>query len=387
MQYTVDNFNGFSASALVFSIIVFSTCLVVAFNHYVAKHVFIALIDRLFSKNHSGLGKILIKNRLPHRIAYLAPALLIHQFSYVFDIDYPTFKLFLASLVKQISEIYIMFDLGFILLAILNCINDRYNQYPLAKIKPIKSYLQLIKIAVIVFTVILFASMMIDKPPIYFISGFGAATAFLALIFKDLVMGFVASIQLTAYDMVRIGDWIEMPNFAADGEVIEISLNTVKVQNFDKTIVTIPSYSLLTSGLKNWRGMHEAGGRRVKRSIMIDINSIKLIDDNFITKMNDLIAEPKISTNSQTNLGCFRHYLQNYLSQHKSVHKNLKILIRQLQGSSTGLPLELYFFTNETDSMKYEAIQSEIIEHVYAIMSRFDLRAFQYANTWGSESN
>ncbi|MBA2653050.1 MAG: mechanosensitive ion channel [Tatlockia sp.] len=381
MQYTLANFNGFSASVVIFSIILFSSCAVFAFNHFVAKHVFIALIDKLFSKNHTGLGKIIIKNRLLHRITYLVPAILIHHFSYVFDIDYPTFKLFLASLVEQISEIYILLDVGFILLATLNCINDRYNQYPIAKIKPIKSYLQLLKIVIIAFTIILFASKMIDEPPIYFISGFGAATAFLALIFKDLIMGFVASIQLTAYDMVRIGDWIEMPNFAADGEVIEISLNTVKVQNFDKTIVTIPSYSLLTSGLKNWRGMHESGGRRVKRSIMIDINSIKIIDDIFLSSLNDLLSDSKKSNNSQTNLGGFRHYLESYLSQHKSVHKNLKILIRQLQASSTGLPLELYFFTNETDSIKYEAIQSDIIEHVYAIMPRFDLRAFQYANS------
>lgn len=380
MQYSLDNFNGLAASAFIFSIILFSTCVIVAFNHYVAKHVFIVLIDKFFSKNHSGLGKIIIQNRLLHRITYLIPAILIHHFSSVFNFEYPTFKLYLSYIVEQISEIYIMLDIGLILLAGLSCVNDRYNQYPIAKLRPIKSYLQLLKIVIIVFIIILFLSRMIDKPPIYFISGFGAATAFLALIFKDLVMGFVASIQLTAYDMVRIGDWIEMPNFAADGEVIEISLNTVKVQNFDKTIVTIPSYSLLTSGLKNWRGMHEAGGRRVKRSIMIDINSIKITDEAFMSKLNDIISD-STKYSSQTNLGWFRHYLQLYLSQHKSVHKNLKILIRQLQGSSTGLPLELYFFTNETDSLKYEAIQSDIIEHVYAIMPRFELRAFQYANS------
>ncbi|MBA2711484.1 MAG: mechanosensitive ion channel [Tatlockia sp.] len=380
MQYAVDNFNGFAESAIIFSIILLSTCAIFAFNHYFAKHVFIVLIDRLFSKNHSGLGNILIKNRLLHRITYLIPAILIHHFSTVFNFDYATFKLFLSLVVEQVSEIYIIFDVGFILLAALNCINDRYNQFPVAKIKPIQSYLQLIKIVIIVFTIILFASKMIDKPPVYFISGFGAATAFLVLIFKDLIMGFVASIQLTAYDMVRIGDWIEMTNFGADGEVIEISLNTVKVQNFDKTIVTIPSYSLLTSGLKNWRGMHEAGGRRVKRSIMVDINSIKLIDGEFISQLNDLFSDSKFNK-TQTNLGLFRHYLQSYLTEHKSVHKKLKTLIRQLQGCSTGLPLELYFFTNETDSLKYEAIQSDIIEHVYAIMPRFGLRAFQYANS------
>lgn len=381
MQYTIDSFNGFTTSTILFSIILLSTGIIVVFNHYVAKHLFIALIDKFVSKNHSGLGQIIIKNRLLHRITYLIPAIIIHQFSYVFNLDYPNFKLFLGSLVEQISEIYILLDLGLILLAALNCVNDRYNQYPVARLRPIKSYLQLIKIVTICFTIILFASKMIDKPPIYFISGIGAATAFLALIFKDLIMGFIASIQLTAYDMVRIGDWIEMVNFGADGEVIEISLNTVKVQNFDKTIVTIPSYALLSSGLKNWRGMHEAGGRRVKRSIMVDINSIKIIDDGFREQLSDLISNSKTSDNLQTNLGSFRQYLQIYLNQHKSVHKNMKILIRQLQGSPTGLPLELYFFTNETDSFKYEAIQSDIIEHVYAIMPRFELRAFQYANS------
>lgn len=362
---------------LVVAIILVAGLIVFTFNHYVAKHIFIALLEKIFGKeNRNGMIKMIMDNRLPHRIAYLIPAIFIYIFSESFNFQHNEFKLLLSNLAEVLAQIYILFGVAFIFSAILNCVNDHYNRHAVSKLKPIKSYLQLIKIFIFAITIILTVSILFDKPPIYFITGVGATTALLALVFKDMVMGFIASIQLAAYDMVRIGDWIEMPNFAADGEVMEISLNAVKVQNFDKTIVTIPSSALLTSGIKNWRGMQEAGGRRVKRSIHVDINSIKMCDDDFHKKINDLLPHPMVI--ECTNVGWFRQYLHAYLQQHKGVHKNMRILIRQVQGTGfAGLPLELYFFTNETDALKYEAIQSDIIEHVYAIMPRFDLRAFQ----------
>lgn len=380
MQLILNSAGSYGMIATVISIIMAGAGLIVAFNHYVAKHIFFLLIEKTIGKKRAGLTKIILDNRLLHRIAYLVPAILLFYFSDFFNFRSQNFVLLLADLVKMVSEIYILFDLALIFLAFLNCFHDRYNQYPIGKLRPIKSYLQLIKIGIVSITLIIAASLIFNKPPIYFFTGVGATTAFFALVFKDMVMGFIASVQLTAYDMVRLGDWIEMPNFGADGEVMEISLSTVKVQNFDKTIVTIPSYALLSTGLKNWRGMHESGGRRVKRSINIDINSIKITPANFIEDKKDLSKFIEEKANQTTNIGWFRIYLQAYLRQHQGVHKGMRIQIRQLQGTTTGLPLELYFFTNVTDSQKYEAIQADIIEHVYAIMPRFDLRAYQSAS-------
>lgn len=382
--YTINNLGGYSYIAIVIAFILMGTGFIIAVSHYIAKYFLITFIDKAFGKNRTGIGQILFNNRVFHRIAYIIPAFTLYHFSYLFNIETTHLKLFLADFVREISNIYIMIGSALVFSALLNCLNERYSQLPIAKIKPIKSYLQVAKIILIGITSVLVASEIFNKSPAYFFAGAGATTAFLALVFKDSLLGFIASIQLAAYDMVRIGDWIEMPNFGADGEVMEISLNTVKVQNFDKTIVTIPSYALLTSGLKNWRGMHESGGRRVKRGIIIDINSIKMSDQhlydqlaNFSSLMNITIQQ----INTSTNIGLFRIYLENYLKQHPGVHKNMKILIRQTQGTPAGLPLELYFFTNETDSEKYEAIQSDIIEHVYAVMPRFDLRVFQYVST------
>ena len=385
MGFTINNFGGISLLITITFLILIGTGFIAFFSHFFTKYALITLVDKTLGKKHAGLGKIIFDNRLFHRIAYLVPALLLHHYSYLFNYTSANLTLLLSELVEQITYIYILIVCSFVLSALLNCVHDRYNLYPIAKIRPIKSYLQVIKILLFSVTGILVLSNIFDKSPMYFFTGVGATTAFLAFVFKDSVMGFVASIQLAAYDMVRIGDWIEMPNFGADGEVMEISLNTVKVQNFDKTIVTIPSYALLTSGLKNWRGMHEAGGRRVKRGIIIDINSIKMMNESLLEQLSHLIPSIKTKHNSSkksvTNIGLFRSYLENYLIEHPSVHKNMRILIRQMQGTPTGLPLELYFFTNETDSKQYESIQSDIIEHVYAIMPQFELRAFQYANS------
>lgn len=364
--FSINDLTGYSYLVMAAFFVIAGSGSVVAFSHYFAKFILIKLINKVFDKKRAGLGQLLYNNHFFHRIAYLTPAILLYHFSYLFNIRYPHFTLLMSDLVILITNVYITIGIAFVVSALLNTVNARYNQLPIAKLKPIKSYIQVAKIILFGITGIFIASTISDKSPAYFFTGAGAAAAFLALIFKDSMMGFVASIQLAAYDMLRIGDWIEMPNYGADGEVIDISLNTVKVQNFDKTIVTIPSYALLTSGLKNWRGMQESGGRRVKRGITIDINSIKICEE----KSFDLT----------TNIGLFRSYLEKYLRQHPGVHKHMKILVRQLQGTPTGLPLELYFFANEIDSEKYEAIQADIIEHAYAIMSRFNLRAFQYAS-------
>lgn len=384
-EFVINNLSGSSYLIIIAMLVLAGSGLIIAFSHIFAKYILLAFINKAYDQKRNGLGQVIYNNHLFHRIAYLIPAIFIYHYSYLFDFQSPHFKLFLSDLISQIASVYILIGISFVLSAVLNCVNEQYSTLAISKQKPIKSYLQVAKIFILCITGILVASIIFDKSPTYFFTGVGAATAFLALIFKDSIMGFIASIQLAAYDMVRIGDWIEMPNFGADGEVTEISLNTVKVQNFDKTIVTIPSYALLTSSIKNWRGMQEAGGRRVKRSIIIDIHSIKICDDILLNQLDQLHLMNKahhelVSRNEHiTNVGLFRIYLEKYLKSHSGVHQEMKMLVRQLQGTPTGLPLELYFFTNEIISEQYEAIQADIIEHAYAMMPKFKLRAFQYA--------
>lgn len=380
---SLQNLGAYIYFSIIALLIVAGAIGVVVFSHYIAKYFLIKLIDKVFGKR-KGLGRLMFKNRVFHRIAYLIPAVILHHYASIFDIVTKSVKLYLADLVIFVTTVYIMIVTALILSSILNCIHDRYRNLAISKQVPIKSYLQLLKILMFVVTGILIASVITDKSPAYFFTGVGAATAVIMLVFKDSILGFVASIQLAAYDMVRIGDWIEMQNFGADGEVIDISLNTVKVQNFDKTIVTIPSYALLTSGIKNWRGMKEAGGRRVKQSINIDITTIKICDEKMLARFkhlgsfNEKLKSHMLTNNSQiTNIGVFRCYLEEYLRQHPCVHKEMKIIVRQLQAASTGLPIELYFFAAETESEKYEVIVGDIFDHVYALLPVFDLRVFQ----------
>lgn len=370
----MNHLNDYGYIALICVLLFFCIIAVVAFSHYFVKYFLLKLIHKAFGKRN-GLGKIMYKNYVFHRIAYLIPALIIYHFAYLFNFTSKYATIYLADLVYAVTTIYIFIGTALVFTALLDCLNDKYRHLAISKQKPIKSYLQVLKLIIFIVTGIFTASLLFDKSPTYFLTGVGAATAILVLVFKDSIMGFVASIQLAAYDMVRIGDWIEMPSFGADGEVIDISLNTVKVQNFDKTFVTIPSYALLTTGIKNWRGMQEAGGRRVKQAFYIDITSIKRCDKKLLDQLGEMGIS--IAKHDLTNVGALRNYLETYLKKHPGVHKGMRSLIRQQQGTSTGLPLELSFFTNETDSAKHEAIQADVFDHIYAVLVDFDLRAFQ----------
>lgn len=384
MNLNLNSWSGFFSILLVTGIVIIAVVAMVAFIHYFAKHILIRLVDKFLGKKHAGLGKTMFKNRVFHRIAYLIPTCLLYGYAYLFDFNIHGAKIYLAELVRFVSITYFIFGTALLISSILDCVHDRYKKLAIAKQRPIKSYLQVIKIALFTMATILSISAIFNKSPLYVLTGLGAATAILLLVFKDSILGFVASIQLAAYDMVRIGDWIEMTTFGADGEVMDISLNTVKVQNFDKTIVTIPSYALLTSGLKNWRGMQEAGGRRIKRSINIDITTIKICDEELLKQLSHLeeLRQEDFSRKSQiTNMGVFRIYLERYLRGHPGVHKDMKILIRQQQGTAIGLPIELYFFANQIDSEKYEETQADIFDHIYAVLAFFDLRVFQYASS------
>jgi miniconductance mechanosensitive channel len=242
-----------------------------------------------------------------------------------------------------------------------------------------KGFYQMLKLAVICIGSILVISTLIDKSPIVLLTGLGAGTAILMLVFQDTIKGFVAGVQLIANDMLRPGDWITVPKYGADGDVIEVTLTTVKVRNWDKTIVTVPPYALINDSFQNWRGMFDTGGRRIKRSINIDMNTVR-----FCTKeeMESYRKQPWMegfeeTGNEEVNLYIFRHYVDHYLRHHPKVNPEMTLLVRQLQPSAQGLPVELYFFSADTGWINYENIQAEVFEHVLAVLHTFGLKVFQ----------
>jgi miniconductance mechanosensitive channel len=306
----------------------------------------------------------------------------------------------LSTFLTKISKIYFIAVIIFVANALLNSIRSIYDTTEYAHHRPIKGYIQLVKIFFFFLMGILIISVLLGRDPTVLLAGLGAMAAVLMLVFKDTILGFVASIQLSANEMVKIGDWIEMKSHGADGDVIDITLNTVKVQNWDKTISTIPTYALVSESFNNWKGMEEAGGRRIKRSINIDMSSIRFCDEAMLkrferfdlisdyvkgkeeevskfNKKRNLSEEDRISGRRQTNVGIFRKYLEVYLYQHPMVSKNLTFLVRQLQPTSTGLPIEIYVFCTSTAWAVYESVQSDIFDHVLAVIPEFELKVFQ----------
>jgi miniconductance mechanosensitive channel len=290
------------------------------------------------------------------------------------------------------------------IIATLNAANDIYESNPRARQRPIKGFIQLLQLAVVILGALLFISALLDQSPVLLLSGFGAMTAVLLLVFKDTLLSLVASVQLTAQDMVRVGDWIEVPQFGADGDVVDVELHTIKVQNWDKTITTIPTHRLISDSFKNWRGMSTAGGRRIKRALYLDASSIhfmdadelqqckrfRLLDEYLAGKEDelgvhnrelggDLTTNPDAVVNLRrlTNIGTFRAYAWRYLKQHPKIRQDMTLLVRQLAPGPQGIPIELYCFTTTTAWGEYEDIQADIFDHLLAIVSEFGLRLFQ----------
>ena len=304
--------------------------------------------------------------------------------------------------IRGVASAYVVLTLALALSNLLNAIGAIYEQRDpeRAKARPIKGYLQVAKIVIALVAAILIIATLFNRDPLLLLSGLGAMTAVLMLVFKDTLLSLVASVLLSTHDMLRVGDWIEMPQLNADGFVIDISLHTVKVQNWDKTITTIPTWRLISESYKNWRGMFESGGRRIKRALYLDQTSVRfltpeerqrlrriaLIDGYLHRKQAELeeynaklIAEGKdpINTRRVTNVGTFRAYVQAYLENHPRINHNMILLVRQLQPGPTGLPLEIYCFTSTTAWTEYESIQADIFDHLYAILPEFGLRVFQ----------
>ncbi|WP_292043029.1 mechanosensitive ion channel family protein [Brevundimonas sp. UBA5713] len=305
-----------------------------------------------------------------------------------------------VTVVRNVCGGFIVLTIALALGAVLDIINLIYQRRPDARLHPIKGYLQVVKIVVYAIATILIIATLIDRSPLILLSGLGAMAAVLMLIFQDTLLSLVASVQITSNDLIRVGDWVEMPQLNADGDVIDIALHTVKVQNWDKTITTIPTWRLINESYKNWRGMQESGGRRIKRSLLIDQTSVRfltdeernnmrrimLIDDYLASKSAELDAWNKqlvesgrdpINTRRATNLGTFRAYVQHYLRTHTRLNQGMTQLVRQLEPTPQGLPMEIYCFTNTVAWNDYEAIQSDIFDHLLAILPEFGLRLAQ----------
>lgn len=306
----------------------------------------------------------------------------------------------ITNLVVTLAYLWILFYSLLSLFALLNFLEDIFKTESSRRNIPIRGIFQSIKLIAALITIIFIISVLIGKSPIILFSGLGAMTAVLLLVFKDAILGFVAGIQLSANEMLVVGDWLEMPKFGADGAVIDISLTTVKVRNWDNTITTIPAYALISDSFKNWRGMSESGGRRIKRSIHIDATSVNFLQPDDITRLrraslltdyiekkleeiaaenhqNGLDLSSPVNGRRLTNLGTLRAYLKMYLSHHKHIHKDMTQIVRQLASDAGGIPLEIYAFSNDTGWVNYEAIQSDIFDHIFAIVPEFGLRIYQ----------
>jgi miniconductance mechanosensitive channel len=305
-----------------------------------------------------------------------------------------------VQLIRNVAMGYVVLMMTLALTALLSAANTIYAASPSAKQRPLKGFVQLVQIVVWILGGVLIVATVLDRSPLLLLSGLGAMTAIMLLVFKDTILSLVASVQLTAQDMVRVGDWIEMPQFGADGDVIDVQLHTVKVQNWDKTITTIPTHRLITDSFKNWRGMSQAGARRIKRTISIDVSSIRfqtqdevnhftrfaLLQDYVKNKEQTLAdynaglateVDAEVNRRRLTNVGTFRAYAYNYLKNHPSIHKGMTLMVRQLSPGAEGLPLEIYCFTNTTEWAVYEDIQADIFDHLLAIVPEFGLRLFQ----------
>ncbi len=363
--------------------------------NFVAKRIIVSTVTKITERTETRWDNILVSRKVFHLLSHLAPALVIYTLApHVFESES------LIGAAMKGAQIYMLVVGVLSLSAFLNAVHDIYRTFEVSSRIPIFAYLQVVKLLVTLAAVIVSVSVFIDKSPLLLLSGLGAATAILLLIFKDTILGLVAGIQLMAHDMVRMGDWIEMPKYGADGDVAEITLNVVKVRNFDKTVTTIPTYALITDSFKNWRGMKDSGGRRIKRAINVDIGSIHFLGDEEIgelvkikklrgyledrvrqikeynEKYGDADASPA-NGRRLTNIGAFREYCRAYLLENDSIHKEMTFLVRQLAPTPQGLPIEIYVFSNDQRWPVYEGIQADIFDHLLAVLPLFGLRAFQ----------
>lgn len=364
-----------SRAWLYWLIAIATIALVVFMADVVCRRLLLPLVKRLTRATRAAWDDILLSDTLLKDVSRLVPPILIAVLMpLAFSHAHPTLDLLL-----KVNLIYLIAIIAKLLCTFLSALYDLSSHQDRLKNHPIKGIYQMLKIVVICVALIIVVSILINKNPGYILTALGASAAVLMLVFKDTIMGLVAGVQLSANDMLRPGDWITMPKYGADGDVEEVTLTTVKVRNWDKTITTIPPYALVSDSFQNWRGMQESGGRRVKRSVYVDMRSITFCTDEQMAEferrgwLEGVEREDKFVV----NLHVFRNYLEDYLQHHPRVNSGMTIMVRQLQPTAQGLPLELYFFSDGTEWVPYEHLQSEIFEHVFAVMPTFGLRVFQ----------
>ncbi|WP_303849853.1 mechanosensitive ion channel family protein [Seleniivibrio woodruffii] len=373
MDFFVESSEYFAVGAIAF------------LSYFIIKKVMVRYLHKLFEKTENNYDDILLESNVFSQLAFIAPALVIIYSSDIIS---------LPKHVTQIFSAYIAANITIFIVRLLSVLIKIYNTFDISARRPIKGYVQMIQVVVGFLGIIITVCMILGKSPLGILSGLGAMTAVLMLIFKDTIMSFIAGVQIMFNDSVHKGDWIEMPAFGVDGVVTDIALYTIKVENFDKTIVTVPTSKLIDNSFKNWRGMQESGGRRIKRTIVIDQSSIRflksddierlssfeIIKDYLANKLQDDIDPTGTDINRRrlTNIGTFRAYVKRYLETNRNIHKEMTLIVRQMAPSPDGLPIEIYAFVCDTDWSFYEDVQADIFDHLTAIITEFDLRIYQH---------
>ena len=361
-------------------------------SNVVTRQVLVHWIGGLIRTTRTRVDDVLLQRDVLRRMALLAPVIVLYYGAEALPGD--------QALVRQAVSATLMLVLLLITGAMINAFQELSNDFASASEVPIKSYAQIVKLVVHILGGLMTVAVLTGRSPWVLLSGVGALMAVIILVFRDTILNIVASVTITANRLVRVGDWIEAPAFGADGDVIDIALHTVKVQNWDKTITTIPTYKLVETSFKNWRGMSESGGRRIKRAIYIDMSTIRLCDQKMLERFErfELLSDDLRSRRAEveryneekgvnteelingrrlTNVGTFRVYVAAYLRKHPKIHQDLTFLIRQLAPTPKGLPIEIYVFTNDIEWANYEGIQADIFDHLLAVVPMFELRVFQ----------
>ena len=368
--------------------------------NFLVKNFLLRALRSIAEKTKTRVADYLLQESFFLRLSHLAPAFIISALGQVVFAGYPM----VIGLIDVLVNLYLVGIALWVFDALIDTFYKLYEESSFSTKLPLKGICQAIKILVNGTGIIFILSILLDKSPVYFFSGLGALTAVLLLVFKDVILGLVAGVQLTANDMVRKGDWVEMPKYGADGDVIDVALTTIKIQNWDKTITTIPAHALVSDAFKNWRGMSESGGRRIKRSVHLDLSSVRFLKESEINELEKIdllkeyfsgkredigeqglqveqhgVAAPLLNGRNLTNSGTFRAYCQEYLRDHSAIYKKgMTFLVRQLAPTEKGLPIEIYVFVNDVRWVHYEAIQSDIFDHLLASLPVFGLRAFQF---------
>jgi miniconductance mechanosensitive channel len=363
----------------------------------ITRRLVMRLVSFMVGRSSTDWDDILHRHQVFRRLARVAPAVVVYVLAPLVFGAASTFSTF----VQQTALAYMLVMTVLSLDALVNALLDIYRTFEVAERVTLRWLAQVFKIILYIVGAILLLSVLLNRNPGFFLGGIGAMTAVLMLIFKDSILGFVAGIQLSANQMVRVGDWIEMPQYGANGDVLDVALTTVKIQNWDKTITTIPTYALISTSFKNWRGMSESGGRRIKRAINLDMTSVKFCDEEMLERFGriDFIREylermkeelrdfnetshvddaSLVNGRRLTNLGTFRAYVLAYLRHHDQLNQDMTLLVRQLAPTDHGVPIEVYTFSSDTAWAHYEAIQADIFDHLLASIPEFDLRVFQH---------